>query len=160
MGLKSILCNKPFNPDVVLELIKLLVDTEAAWIPNAPGYSLYIRPTIIGTRACKHSVCSFWSCVISSDFVSCKHLASEPLIAQCCLYSCLPMAPTIPATLKGFRYSLSGRLSARGLEGQASTNSDLTMRLHSSRSVWRQNRGIPKFCGCLVRRVKSPRRVQ
>ena len=46
---------KPFNPDAVLDLIKLLVDIEAAWIPNAPGYSLYIRPTIIGTKAGKHS---------------------------------------------------------------------------------------------------------
>ncbi|KAF9070154.1 aminotransferase [Rhodocollybia butyracea] len=41
----------PFNPDALLELIKKLVIVDKRWIPNATGYSLYLRPTIIGTRS-------------------------------------------------------------------------------------------------------------
>ncbi|KAK0232553.1 aminotransferase [Armillaria fumosa] len=41
----------PFNQDAVLTLIKRLVSLEKRWIPAFEGYSLYIRPTIIGTRA-------------------------------------------------------------------------------------------------------------
>ncbi|KAH9487398.1 Branched-chain-amino-acid aminotransferase, mitochondrial [Psilocybe cubensis] len=41
----------PFDTKAVLELIKKLVEVDARWIPTIPGYSLYIRPTIIGTRA-------------------------------------------------------------------------------------------------------------
>ncbi|KAF8870593.1 branched-chain amino acid aminotransferase II [Gymnopilus junonius] len=40
----------PFDQDAVLALIKRLIEVEARWIPKQPGYSLYIRPTIIGTR--------------------------------------------------------------------------------------------------------------
>ncbi|TFK18894.1 branched-chain amino acid aminotransferase II [Coprinopsis marcescibilis] len=42
----------PFNPNALLELIKELIRVEKRWIPKTdePGYSLYIRPTIIGTR--------------------------------------------------------------------------------------------------------------
>jgi len=40
----------PFSPDALLVLIKKLVQVDRRWIPNAPGCSLYIRPTIIGTR--------------------------------------------------------------------------------------------------------------
>jgi len=39
-----------FNTDELLKLIKKLVAIEARWIPNLKGHSLYIRPTIIGTR--------------------------------------------------------------------------------------------------------------
>lgn len=35
---------------MLLELIKQLVAVDKRWIPRLPGYSLYIRPTIIGTR--------------------------------------------------------------------------------------------------------------
>lgn len=41
----------PFNTDALLALIKRLVMVEQRWIPTAEGHSLYIRPTIIGTRA-------------------------------------------------------------------------------------------------------------
>jgi branched-chain amino acid aminotransferase len=41
---------KPIDGDVVLELIKCLVELEARWIPKESGYSLYIRPTVIATR--------------------------------------------------------------------------------------------------------------
>ncbi|KAL0950524.1 hypothetical protein HGRIS_007332 [Hohenbuehelia grisea] len=41
----------PFNSAELLTLIKRLVTLEKRWIPTLPGYSLYIRPTIIGTRA-------------------------------------------------------------------------------------------------------------
>lgn len=34
-----------------MTLIKRLVLIEKRWIPTKPGYSLYIRPTIIGTRS-------------------------------------------------------------------------------------------------------------
>ncbi|KAI9452412.1 branched-chain amino acid aminotransferase II [Lactarius psammicola] len=40
----------PFDADALLILIKRLVAIEARWIPRARGCSLYIRPTLIGTR--------------------------------------------------------------------------------------------------------------
>ncbi|KAG6826548.1 hypothetical protein H0H92_015401, partial [Tricholoma furcatifolium] len=40
----------PFDPDALLTLIKRLVAVDSRWIPSKPGHSLYIRPTIIGTR--------------------------------------------------------------------------------------------------------------
>ncbi|GBE87081.1 branched-chain amino acid aminotransferase II [Sparassis latifolia] len=40
----------PFSVDAVLELIKKIVTLEQRWIPNKTGCSLYIRPTVIGTR--------------------------------------------------------------------------------------------------------------
>ncbi|KAK7694456.1 hypothetical protein QCA50_001642 [Cerrena zonata] len=40
-----------FNGDAVIELLKRLVQTDKHWIPDIPGYSLYIRPTLIGTQA-------------------------------------------------------------------------------------------------------------
>lgn len=49
-----------FDTNELLKLIKKLVAIEARWIPRLPGYSLYIRPTLIGTRACKshHGYCA------------------------------------------------------------------------------------------------------
>ncbi|KAF8841385.1 branched-chain amino acid aminotransferase II [Paxillus ammoniavirescens] len=41
----------PVDGDGTLELIKRLVQTEKRWIPTLQGYSLYLRPTIIGTRS-------------------------------------------------------------------------------------------------------------
>ncbi|KAG8756849.1 hypothetical protein FRC14_002603 [Serendipita sp. 396] len=38
------------DPDALVILIKKLVSLERRWIPKAPGYSLYVRPTLIGTR--------------------------------------------------------------------------------------------------------------
>ena len=35
----------------LLQLIRALVRTDAAWIPSGAGYSLYIRPTVIATQA-------------------------------------------------------------------------------------------------------------
>ncbi|EIW86147.1 hypothetical protein CONPUDRAFT_133694 [Coniophora puteana RWD-64-598 SS2] len=40
----------PIDGDAILELIKRFVNIEKRWIPNAPDYSLYLRPTVIGTR--------------------------------------------------------------------------------------------------------------
>ncbi|TFY62449.1 hypothetical protein EVJ58_g3859 [Rhodofomes roseus] len=40
----------PFDTDALLTLIQRLVQLESRWIPNIQGYSLYLRPTIIGTR--------------------------------------------------------------------------------------------------------------
>lgn len=39
-----------FDPKEMLNLIKSLLKIDADWIPDAPGYSLYIRPTLIGTQ--------------------------------------------------------------------------------------------------------------
>ncbi|KAF8307531.1 branched-chain amino acid aminotransferase II [Clavulina sp. PMI_390] len=39
-----------FNGDAVVELMKKLVAMDAHWIPQEPGHSLYIRPTLIGTQ--------------------------------------------------------------------------------------------------------------
>ena len=44
---------KPIDADALLTLIKKLVAIEKRWIPRLPGYSLYLRPTMIGTRPCK-----------------------------------------------------------------------------------------------------------
>ncbi|KAI0803096.1 branched-chain amino acid aminotransferase II [Irpex lacteus] len=40
-----------FNGDAVIELIKQLIRLDKHWIPDKEGYSLYIRPTMIGTQA-------------------------------------------------------------------------------------------------------------
>ncbi|TRM59493.1 aminotransferase [Schizophyllum amplum] len=38
------------EPTAVIELLKRLIAVEARWVPDKPGYGLYIRPTIISTR--------------------------------------------------------------------------------------------------------------
>jgi branched-chain amino acid aminotransferase len=38
-----------FPQDELLSLIKKLVEIDQAWIPEGRGYSLYLRPTMIGT---------------------------------------------------------------------------------------------------------------
>ncbi|KAI0082212.1 branched-chain amino acid aminotransferase II [Panus rudis PR-1116 ss-1] len=40
-----------FNGDAVIELLKRLVQIDKHWIPDQAGYSLYIRPALIGTQA-------------------------------------------------------------------------------------------------------------
>lgn len=40
-----------FNGDAMIELLKKLIQIDREWIPAQPGYSLYIRPTLIGTQA-------------------------------------------------------------------------------------------------------------
>ncbi|KAI9223826.1 aminotransferase [Blastocladiella britannica] len=40
-----------FNKDELIECIKQFVKTESRWIPKEKGYSLYLRPTVIGTQA-------------------------------------------------------------------------------------------------------------
>ncbi|KAG8902644.1 hypothetical protein FRB99_004296 [Tulasnella sp. 403] len=40
----------PFDSRALLTLIKRLVLVDQRWIPNLRGYSMYIRPTYIGTR--------------------------------------------------------------------------------------------------------------
>ncbi|KAH9947981.1 aminotransferase [Amylocystis lapponica] len=39
-----------FNGDAVLDVLKELIRLDKEWIPNKPGYSLYIRPTLIGSQ--------------------------------------------------------------------------------------------------------------
>ena len=46
----------PFDTNELLKLIKKLVALDARWIPTVKGHSLYIRPTIIGTRDCTHPI--------------------------------------------------------------------------------------------------------
>ena len=48
--LSDIRALQPFDRDALLVLIKRLVEIDARWIPQAQGCSLYIRPTLIGTR--------------------------------------------------------------------------------------------------------------
>lgn len=43
----------PFDTNELFKLIKRIVMIEKRWIPAVKGHSLYIRPTIIGTRDCK-----------------------------------------------------------------------------------------------------------
>ncbi|BEI87453.1 uncharacterized protein CcaverHIS019_0101710 [Cutaneotrichosporon cavernicola] len=40
-----------FDGDQLIELIKKLVKLDKKWIPTDKGYSLYLRPTLIGTEA-------------------------------------------------------------------------------------------------------------
>ncbi|QRW05730.1 amino-transferase class IV protein [Ceratobasidium sp. AG-Ba] len=54
-----------FDANELLKMIKKLVHLEKRWIPRLEGYSLYIRPTMIGTRpvaasthACLYVICS------------------------------------------------------------------------------------------------------
>lgn len=35
----------------MIKLLKTLVNLDKSWIPTEPGYSLYVRPTMIGTQA-------------------------------------------------------------------------------------------------------------
>lgn len=39
-----------FNQHELLECIKELIRVDEEWIPDGEGYSLYIRPTMIGTN--------------------------------------------------------------------------------------------------------------
>ncbi|KAF8922338.1 branched-chain amino acid aminotransferase II [Mucidula mucida] len=39
-----------FDGSALLELIKELIRIDKHWIPNEPGHSLYVRPTLIGTQ--------------------------------------------------------------------------------------------------------------
>ncbi|KAH9948076.1 branched-chain amino acid aminotransferase II [Amylocystis lapponica] len=41
----------PLDTDELVKLIKSLVKLESRWIPTVSGHSLYIRPTVIGTRS-------------------------------------------------------------------------------------------------------------
>ncbi len=43
------LCMPPVDEDFLLEALLKLLEIEKAWVPAAPGTSLYIRPTIIAT---------------------------------------------------------------------------------------------------------------
>ncbi|EPT04915.1 hypothetical protein FOMPIDRAFT_1156404 [Fomitopsis schrenkii] len=40
-----------FDGGVMVELIKQLVRIEKDWVPDKPGYSLYVRPLLFGTEA-------------------------------------------------------------------------------------------------------------
>ncbi|WFD29237.1 branched-chain-amino-acid transaminase [Malassezia sp. CBS 17886] len=40
-----------FDGDELVKLIKKLVEIDQEWVPSEPGYSLYLRPTLIGTQA-------------------------------------------------------------------------------------------------------------
>ncbi|WFD33886.1 branched-chain-amino-acid transaminase [Malassezia cuniculi] len=40
-----------FDGDELIKLIKKLLEIDQEWVPSEPGYSLYIRPTLIGTQA-------------------------------------------------------------------------------------------------------------
>lgn len=40
-----------FEPEELIEMIKELLRVDERWMPTEPGTSMYIRPTMIGTRA-------------------------------------------------------------------------------------------------------------
>lgn len=52
-----------FDENELLKMIKKLVHLEARWIPKLEGYSLYIRPTMIGTRPAIGVAASTHSCL-------------------------------------------------------------------------------------------------
>lgn len=39
-----------FDGDELIKLIRKLIEMDQDWIPNQAGYSLYVRPTLIGTQ--------------------------------------------------------------------------------------------------------------
>ena len=43
------LCLPQIDPDMGLEALKALVKLDAAWVPSAPGTSLYLRPVLFAT---------------------------------------------------------------------------------------------------------------
>ncbi|KAG9104690.1 hypothetical protein FRC06_000076 [Ceratobasidium sp. 370] len=65
---ESLVFGQHFDANELLKMIKKLVQLEKRWIPKLEGYSLYIRPTMIGTRpaigvaasshACLYVICS------------------------------------------------------------------------------------------------------
>ena len=46
----SRICLPNFDETELLKLIKKLVQLDQHWVPSEPGYSMYIRPTLIGTE--------------------------------------------------------------------------------------------------------------
>ncbi len=42
----------PLDKDGFLECLKKLIALDERWVPSQEGYSLYIRPTAIGTTVC------------------------------------------------------------------------------------------------------------
>ena len=40
-----------FDEDELVKLIKKTVEIDQDWVPSEPGFSLYVRPTLIGTQA-------------------------------------------------------------------------------------------------------------
>jgi len=45
------LCMRAPSSELFIEGLKALVTTDADWVPNIPGTSLYLRPTLIGTES-------------------------------------------------------------------------------------------------------------
>jgi len=45
------MCMPPVDEELFIEAIKTLVAVDKAWVPHAPGTSLYIRPAMIATEA-------------------------------------------------------------------------------------------------------------
>lgn len=39
-----------FEGDELIKMIKKLIEVDQDWVPSEPGYSLYIRPTLMGTQ--------------------------------------------------------------------------------------------------------------
>lgn len=44
----------PIDQEELLECIRSLLRVEADWIPSEAGYSMYIRPSFIGTQVDHH----------------------------------------------------------------------------------------------------------
>jgi branched-chain amino acid aminotransferase len=44
------LCMPPLDPALALQAVQSLVDVDRAWVPQAPGTAIYVRPTMIGTE--------------------------------------------------------------------------------------------------------------
>eukprot|EP01137_Pigoraptor_chileana_P026026 Opistho-2@96415 len=80
----------PFDRKQFLECIKELVRLEKSWIPNQKGFSLYIRPTLIGTqeslgvgpsaRALLYVICSPVGPYYKSGFAPVKLLADAKFV--------------------------------------------------------------------------------
>ena len=81
---------QPFNTDELLVLIKQLIKVESRWIPDLPGYSLYIRPTVIGTREGPRFAFRVGFLFINSPIIGLALAASD----SACIY--VVVTPTCP----------------------------------------------------------------
>lgn len=56
-----------FDGGELTQLIRKLVSIDSTWVPNEPGHSMYIRPTLIGTQAALGVNQTSDACVQSRD---------------------------------------------------------------------------------------------
>lgn len=112
--------------ETLTELIKELLRVDQRWVPTAEGCSLYIRPTMIGTRASlgvgpSTEVLLFVMCVDSRLVLS--HKADDKTDATRCTHAASrPWQSTTPRAPSPSRSSVRPRTCAHGPRARAATS--------------------------------------